>query len=69
MSDTQDIIRGYRNNYSLVKYELECIEKELKDVKELLKNTQLLFEQAEQEKNYWKVKYDKKVSYKSWIWG
>ncbi len=69
MSDTQDIIRGYRNNYSLVKYELECIEKELKDVKELLKNTQLLFEQAEQEKNYWKVKYDKKVSYKSWIFG
>jgi len=69
MSDTQDIIRGYRNNYSLVKYELECIEKELKDVKELLKNTQLLFEKAEQEKNYWKVKYDKKVSYKSWIFG
>ena len=69
MSDTQDIIRGYRNNYSLVKYELECIEKELKDVKELLKNTQLLFEKAEQEKNYWKVKYEKKVSYKSWIFG
>jgi len=67
MSDTQDIIRGYRHSNAVLKDQLECIEKELIDIKELLKNTQVLFEKAEQEKLYWKEKFDKKNTYKSWI--